>query len=163
MVCPKGAAPCRIQSILDRRQTPKQNLPRAPSDGAPPRGQCRAASKWVAVRTHKNPPVAAPSQSECYEDLLHRQLQYRTFFELNCKAGGALVKGGLTPETYFAEFGWISEQAPWGTAVLSALLARFQAGRYLKDYQLSNADAFGVGYFLAPGKFSALNSLTPPV
>ena len=112
---------------------------------------------------HAVAPVAAPSQSECYEDLMHRQLQIRTFFELNSKAGGALVRGGFTPETYFAEFGYISEEAPWGTNALNALLARFQDGRYRYAYQLENADAFGVGYFLAPGHFSALNALGPLV
>ena len=163
-VCPQcmssvgEASPEHAEREPSAGTTGLEDVEREPSAGAtsPEHAEREPSAHAVA-------PVAAPSQSECYEDLLHRQLQYRTFFELNRKAGGALVNGGLTPETYFAEFGCISEEAPWGTTVLSALLARFQAGRYRKDYQLSDADAFGVGYFLAPGHFSALNSLQPPV
>ena len=108
------------------------------------------------------PPPPLPSYGN-YADLRRRlwAQQIRAFLELNQKAGGHL--SGITPEAYFAEFGFITEEAPWGTHVRVALQARFQAGQYRYDYQLRNADAWGVGYFLAPGDFSAQNAEGPPV
>jgi len=108
------------------------------------------------------PPLPLPSYGN-YADLRRRlwAQQIRAFLELNQKAGGHL--SGITPEAYFAEFGFITEEAPWGTHVLVALQARFQAGQYRYDYQLRNADAWGVGYFLAPGDFSAQNAQGPPL
>jgi len=153
-----AASPEHADRESTARTTDFEDAGREPSAGSTSPEHAERESIAHAVA-----PVAAPSQSECYEDLMHRQLQIRTFFELNSKAGGALVRGGFTPETYFAEFGYISEEAPWGTHALVALQARFQAGQYRYAYQLRNADAWGVGYFLAPGHFSALNSQAPPV
>ena len=115
----------------------------------------------VCVSLAVSPVAPPPPPSECYEDLLHTQLQIRAFLELNRKAGGNL--SGFTPEAYFAEFGYITEEAPWGTHVLDAMLARFQTGRYRYDYQIRDADAFGVGYFLAPLHFSKSKSQEAPV
>ena len=91
-------------------------------------------------------------------DYDRRQIQ--AFLRLCALAGGALWS--FTASTYVQEFGLITEEAPWGTHVLNALEARYKNGRYARSYQLAGADAWGVGYFLAPAHFSAINSQDAP-